>query len=209
MPTVRSLTRRLTCRIAAFVAEFEAIEDDWIDHYSALESAVTYLQIDYASDPTICMQPQYMSVAEIRVVAGRFVLRLFEGSLTSDRDTQAVVRLKSLLRAFDGGFVKQLSPSRSRTGRAKHIENIHATRDVLVGMCVDELWTHQIIEKVGLGVRLADSIFSEFRHQCGIAPSLETTLPSDTGHGVRRPITRGLDLCDEEPTPDSGSKAYA
>ena len=69
MTTVRSLTRRLTCRIAAFVAEFEDIEDDWIDHYSARESAVTCSQVDYASDPTICMQPQYMSVADIRVVA--------------------------------------------------------------------------------------------------------------------------------------------
>ena len=199
MTTVRSLTRRLTCRIAAFVAEFEDIEDDWIDHYSALESAVTYSQIDYSSDPTICMQPQFMSVADIRIIAGRFALRLFEASLASDRDSPAVVRFKSLLPAFDRGFVKQLTPTRSRTGRARHIENLHATRDVLVGMCVDELWTHQIIEKVGLGVRLADSIFSEFRRECGIAPPLETTLPSETGQRVRRPLTRGLDLWDEEP----------
>lgn len=199
MTTVRSLTRRLTCRIAAFVAEFEDIEDDWIDHYSALESAVAYSQIEYATDPTICMQPQFMSVTDIRIVAGRFALRLFEASLASDRDSPAVVRLKSLLPAFDGGFVKQLTPSRSRTGRDKHIEDIHATRDVLVGMCVDELWSHQIIEKVGLAIRLTDATFREFRHECGIAPQSETTLPSETGQGIRRPITRGLDLWDEEP----------
>ncbi len=208
MTTVRSLTRRLTCRIAAFVAEFEDIEDDWIDHCSALESAVTCSQVEYVSDPTICMQPQFMSVADIRIVAGRFALRLIEASLASDRDSPAVVRLKSLLPAFDRGFVKQLTPARSRTGRARHIENSHATRDVLVGMCVDELWTHRIIKKVGLGVRLTDSIFSDFRRECGITPSLETTLPSETGQGVRRPITRGLDLWDEEPDADTANEEY-
>lgn len=208
MTTLRSLTRRLTCRIAVFVAEFEDIEEDWTDHYAVLESAVACSQVDYDSDPTICIQPQSMSVTDIRVVAGRFALRLFGGSLTSDRNSPAVVRFKSLLPAFDSGFVKQLTPTRSRTGRAKHIENIHATRDVLVGMCVDELWTHQIIEKVGLGIRLADSIFSEFRRECGITPSLETTLPSETGQGVRRPITRGLDLCDDEPNADTAHEEY-
>ena len=168
MTTLRSLTRRLTCRIAVFVAEFEDIEEDWTDHYAVLESAVACSQVDYDSDPTICIQPQSMSVTDIRVVAGRFALRLFGGSLTSDRNSPAVVRLKSLLPAFDRGFVKQLTPARSLTGRARHIENIHATRDVLVGMCVDELWTHRIIKKVGLGVRLTDSIFSEFRREYGI-----------------------------------------
>ena len=179
--------------MAVFVSEIEALEDEWIDHYSTLESAVADSQMDQSADPTNCSQPRYMSVADIRCVAGVFILRLIGRSLAGGADSPAVVQLKSLAGAFDSGLVNQLTPPWERTGHDKFIENSQSTRDVLTGLCVDELCGREVVSRIDLGVRLVDSYFVRCRKEVGIAPPEPppVRLPP---HQNRRPITRGLDI---------------
>ncbi|MFT5091429.1 MAG: hypothetical protein ACI93T_000242, partial [Porticoccaceae bacterium] len=143
-----------------------------------------------------CSQPRYMSVADIRCVAGVFILRLIERSLSGGAASPAVVQLKSLAGAFDNSFVNQLTPPWERTGHDKFIENSQSTRDVLTGLCVDDLCRLEVVKKNGLGVRMVDSISVRCRQEIGIDPPEPPPERLPAHQSIGRPITRGLDIFD-------------